>query len=71
MEYNNYNRVDSLYINTSVKTIQKIVQDCPEGALEIISTGSTAGTGIAGAQTVVCKLDRELNAIEVSEVESS
>ena len=54
-----------------IKTIQKIVQDCPEGALEIISTGSTAGTGIAGAQAVVHKLDRELKAIEVSEVESS
>ena len=54
-----------------IKTIQKIVQDCPEGALEIISTGSTAGTGIAGAQAVVRKLDRELKAIEVSEVESS
>ena len=54
-----------------IKTIQKIVQDCPEGALEIISTGSTAGTGIAGAQAVVRKLDRELKAIEVDEVDDS
>ena len=28
--------------------MEKVLKDCPEGALEIISTGSTAGTGIAG-----------------------
>ena len=51
--------------------MEKVLKDCPEGALEIISTGSTAGTGIAGAQAVVHKLDRELKAIEVDEVDDS
>lgn len=56
--------------SSDLDAMKKIVTDCPEGALEIIETG-TANTGKAGVNDVINALKKQCEAIKVDSISSA
>lgn len=57
--------------NKDLERIKKIVEECPEQALQIIENGSTAKKGMAGVKEIIVALKNEYNNFSVEKVSTS